>query len=89
MGIGGLGGSLPSAAVVLVCMFGGYESECARDLFSFALPPFSSHELDDWRERDTGVSLLSAAACLVWMPEDREGERVGGSVFLLYPLNIS
>ena len=84
-----------SLAVValLVCIPAGWEGKHAEDLFcSFGRPIFPERRPRGCR---VDVSVHSAGARLVWipaaarfvcMPEDREGEYVGGSKLLLWPL---
>ena len=68
------GGSLPSAAALLVCIPLDRKAS-AEGGFIFALPPFNSHGLGGWGERGVDVSLTSGTGFLVCMPANREGAR--------------
>ena len=87
-GIGGFGGSLPSAAARLVCKSTEMKAS-AKHVRIFALPPFNSHELDRWRRRGVNLSLTSGTALLVCMSADPEGERAGHLLLLRFCRSIS
>ena len=87
-GIGGFGGSLPSAAALLVRKPAEMKAG-AKHFRIFAPPPFSSHGLDRWRGRGVNVSLTSGTALLVCMSADPEGERAGHLFILRFCRSIS
>ena len=71
--------------VLLVCMPAGRKDDWAEQFFNSSLSRSIFPDLVGGRERGAGVSLLFAAALLVCMPGNREGERAGHLNLLRIP----
>ena len=79
---GGFGGSLPSTAVLFVCMPDNRENKRIGKFFLRLCCFFLGDYM--WEGRGAGISLLSAATLLVYVPTDLKDECAERSFLLRF-----